>query len=601
MRTLALVAIIMGTAFAWAADLEVPAFARPAVTVVPFEDESPDIGGDVPPVPGMAFDVEAPMPWLADGLPGMLELALERAAAVNVVSRTEFAFALKKRRDVELGADVPFSVVDDVAKREGATHVVGGSFVKEGQDLSFTVKVWEVGADMEAAVPDEAELERLRAEMVKVGEELAKIMTDPALSPEEKEARAADIKTEMTELTTRIAETVTAHVNAAVLDKISSLGEELSAMLADPALSPEEKETRAAEIQAAMEELSARLTGTGVAAPEGESREFAGKVGDVFSLVDDAAAFVLAASGAGEGRDLIRRQPTSDMEAFRWFAKGAGRYYTGEQISFFLSATQKDENFAEAHLMLAKAYLKEKDYGNAQAHFEKSRALADYYPSAPAGLAAVTRKLSTMPKIGDGPNEVKAAWGEPEKVDVTVTAVGEREQWVFSDNRYVYLEGGVVVDVQSEDKYKSDPGFLLNEALAIDPSFAPVFDSQGGMYFAAGDYKAAREAYEKFIEIWPTSKDGYYALGNTLWLLGKDSPQWKSLLRSAVESYEKSLAIDPEFAACHYNLASVFKIFGDVENAIYHYRRYIELEPDSPKRADIEETIAAWEAERGPK
>lgn len=599
MRTLALVAVIMGTAFAWAADVEVPAFARPAVTVVPFEDESPDIGGDVPPVPGMAFDVEASLPWLADGIPGMLELALERAAAVNVVSRTEFAFALKKRRDVELGGDVPFTVIDDVAKREGATHVVGGSFVKEGQDLSFAVKVWEVGADMEAAPPDEAELERLDAELGKLRQELGKILADPALSPEEKRARAAEIGAASAEIAARIAETVRG--DAAVLAEIGALGGELGVVLADPALSWEEKEARAAEIEAAMEELAARLTGTGVAAPEGESREFAGKVGDVFSLVDDAAAFVLAASGAGGGRGLIRRQPTSDMEAFRWFAKGAGRYYTGEQISFFLSATQKDENFAEAHLMLAKAYLKEKDYGNAQAHFEKSRALADYYPSAPAGLAAVTRKLSTMPKIGDGPNEVKAVWGEPEKVDVTVTAVGEREQWVFSDNRYVYLEGGVVVDVQSEDKYKSDPVFLLNEALAIDPSFAPVFDSKGGMYFAAGDYKAAREAYEKFVEIWPTSKDGYYALGNTLWLLGKDSPQWKSLLRSAVESYEKSLAVDPEFAACHYNLASVFKIFEDVENAIYHYRRYIELEPDSPKRAQIEETIADWEAKYGPK
>ncbi len=599
MRTLALVAIIMGTAFAWAADVEVPAFARPAVTVVPFEDESPDIGGDVPPFPGMAFDVEAPMPWLADGIPGMLELALERAAAVNVVSRTEFAFALKKRRDVELATDVPFTVVDDVAKREGATHVVGGSFVKEGRDLSFTVTVWEVGAEMDAAPQDEAVLERLNAEMAKLGEELAIIMTDPALSPEEKGARAAEIKAASAEITTRIAETV--RVDAEVLAEIGALGGELGEVMADPALSWEEKETRAAEIEAAMEELSARLTGTGVAAPEGEYREFAGKIEDVFSLVDDAAAFVLAASGAGGGRGLIRRQPTSDMEAFRWFAKGAGRYYTGEQISFFLSAVQKDENFAEAHLMLAKAYLKEKDYGNAETHFEKSRARADYYPSAPAGLAAVTRKLSTMPKIGDGPNEVKAVWGEPEEVNVTVTAVGEREQWVFGDNRYVYLEGGVVVDVQSEDKYKSDPVFLLNEALAIDPSFAPVFDSKGGMYFAAGDYKAAREAYEKFIEIWPASKDGYYALGNTLWLLGKDSPQWKSLLRSAVESYEKSLAVDSEFAACHYNLASVFKIFEDVENAIYHYRRYIELEPDSPKRAEIEETIADWEAKYGPK
>jgi tetratricopeptide (TPR) repeat protein len=545
MRTLTLISIITFTAFAWAADVEIPTFARPAVTVIPFEDKSPQTGTEVPPVPGMAFDPEAPMPWLADGLPGMLELAFERSGALNVIPRTEFAFALNKRRDAELAVDTPFAVIDDVAKREGATHAVGGSFVKEGKSLSFTVTVWEIGADLEAVPQDEAELERLRAEMERVGAELAKIMTDAALTPEEKEARVAEVKAELDELTARITEAATARVNAAVLEKIAALGDELSAVLADPALSPEEKETRAAEIEAAMEEFSARLIEGGAAAPAGQSKEFSGKVEDVFSLADAAAAFVLTATGAGGGTGLIRRQPTSDLEAFRWFAKGAGRYYTGEQISFFSSATQKDDNFAEAHLMLGKAYLKEKVYPTAKAAFEKSRALADYYPSAPTGLATITRKE------------------EPENAEAAT--------------------------------------YLFNEALAIDPSYAPVFDGRGGMYFAVGDYQAAREAYEQFIAIWPTNKDGYYALGNTLWLLGKDSPQWKSLLRSAIDSYEKSLAVDPDFAACHYNLASVFKIFEDVENAIFHYRRYIELEPDSPKRAEIEETIADWEAKYGPK
>jgi tetratricopeptide (TPR) repeat protein len=530
-------------AFAWAADPEMPTAARPAVTVVPFEDKSPFTGDEIPPVPGMAFDVEAPMPWLADGLPGMLELAFERTAAVNVLPRTDFAFALQKRRGAELTPDAPFAVVAEVARREGATHAVGGSFVKEGQDLSFTVEVWEVGAEAEAAVREGADIEGLRAELTRLAGELASVMAGAALSPEEKQARAAELEAELAEVTARLAEVVT--VDAGVLDEIAARGQELAAAMADPALSPAEKGTRAAELRAAMEELAGRLVRTGGGAPEGVSREFAGKVVDVFSLLDDAAAFVLAEVGAGEGRAMIRRQRTADMEAFRWFAKGAGRFYTGEQISFFLSATQKDENFAEAQLMLAKAYLKEKHYGNAKASFEKARALADYYPSAPAGLAAIARKE------------------EPENPDGAT--------------------------------------YLYNEALAIDPSYAPAFDGKGGMSFAAGDYQAAREAYEKFVGIWPASKDGYYALGNTLWLLGKDSPQWKTLLQSAVENYEKSLAIDPDFAACHYNLASVYKIFEDVGNAVLHYRRYIELEPDSPKRADIEATIAAWEAERGPK
>jgi hypothetical protein len=38
-----------------------------------------------------------------------------------------------------------------------------------------------------------------------------------------------------------------------------------------------------------------------------------------------------------------------------------------------------------------------------------------------------------------------------------------------------------------------------------------------------------------------------------------------------------------------------------VDRAIYHYRRYIELEPNSPKKTEIEATIADWEAKFGPK
>ncbi len=417
--------LMAGAAATRAAEAEVaatpPLMARPAVVVIPFEDRSPGAGESLPPAPGCAFDAAAPMPWLGDGLPAALEFALERAATVNVVRRADLALALKKGPDVDLTATTPAQLVADVARREGANYIVGGSFVKEGRELAFTVTVRAIAGDTVA------------------------------------------------------------------------------------------------------------------------SQDFAGKIDDLFPQIDAAAKFVLTAAGAGA--NLIPRVPTESLEAFMWFARGAGRVYTGERISFFLRATEKDANFAEAYLELGDAYRKEKNYDDAVAAYERARVLADYYAAAPVGLAAVARKT------------------ESESVEKAV--------------------------------------FLFNEALAIDPAYAPVYDGLGGLYFAAGDYEQARAAYEKFVEIWPTNKDGYYALGNTLWLLGKDSPKWKDLLHAAIEAYQKSLAIDADFAACHYNVASVYKIFEDVEKAIYHYRRYIELEPNSPKRPEIEETIAAWEEKYG--
>jgi tetratricopeptide (TPR) repeat protein len=554
MRNFALLAIIV-TAGAWAFAQEAPLSARPALTFMPFADESPGSGAEVPPVPGMPFDVEAPMPWLGDGIPALLELALERSAAVNLFPRADLALGLKKNRDMELAPDSPIGDVSDVAKREGVTHVVAGSFYKEGNDLSFKVRVWPVGEEvrrvpqLEVLEESKAEMKRLGREMWDLGEELRTLMTDPSIAWEEKKGRAAEIRDEMDERNARMAVIAAeikksvpptdyaVEVNRVRLEELDKLADELAEMLTDPAVKMDEKQRRAEVLRAKIREASAGIAEVVVVIPKGRSREFSGEADDLFALVDDAAKFVLEAAD-GETASYVARQPTSDMEAFKWFAKGASRYYTGEQISFFLRAADKDPTFAEAHLRLGAAYLKEKAYADAAAQLEESRGLADYYPSAAVALAAVSRKE------------------EPENAEAAA--------------------------------------YFYREALAVDPRYAPAFDGLGGMYFAAGDYEKARENYDNFIAVWPTNKDGYYALGNTLWLMGKDSADWKSLLRAAVESYEKSLSIDPDFAACHYNLASVYKIFEDVEKASYHYVQYIKLEPKNPKSKDIVETVEGW-------
>ncbi len=55
----------------------------------------------------------------------------------------------------------------------------------------------------------------------------------------------------------------------------------------------------------------------------------------------------------------------------------------------------------------------------------------------------------TAPLIGMTADEVLAStWGEPEKINRTTTAYGVSEQWVYSGNRYVYLDDGIVTAIQ---------------------------------------------------------------------------------------------------------------------------------------------------------
>ncbi len=50
--------------------------------------------------------------------------------------------------------------------------------------------------------------------------------------------------------------------------------------------------------------------------------------------------------------------------------------------------------------------------------------------------------------IGATKDAVIAAWGSPLDINKTITANGEREQWVFRNNNYIYLSNGVVSAIQ---------------------------------------------------------------------------------------------------------------------------------------------------------
>ncbi|PEL13797.1 hypothetical protein [Bacillus sp. AFS017336] len=54
-----------------------------------------------------------------------------------------------------------------------------------------------------------------------------------------------------------------------------------------------------------------------------------------------------------------------------------------------------------------------------------------------------------QPKIGMSKEEViNTSWGKPESINKTTNAYGTNEQWVYSDNRYLYFENGILTDIQ---------------------------------------------------------------------------------------------------------------------------------------------------------
>ena len=58
-------------------------------------------------------------------------------------------------------------------------------------------------------------------------------------------------------------------------------------------------------------------------------------------------------------------------------------------------------------------------------------------------------KPKSSPRIGMTAEELReSTWGEPQDINKTTTAHGISEQWCYSEERYVYLEDGIVTAIQ---------------------------------------------------------------------------------------------------------------------------------------------------------
>jgi len=93
------------------------------------------------------------------------------------------------------------------------------------------------------------------------------------------------------------------------------------------------------------------------------------------------------------------------------------------------------------------------------------------------------------------------------------------------------------------------------KTLAVDYPDEPLLCNISGVcYKAIGEMDAAVKSFEKAIAIKPDYTEVYYNLGITFKELGQ--------LDAAVQSYKKALAINPTYAEVHNNLGNVLRILG---------------------------------------
>ncbi|WP_293336571.1 tetratricopeptide repeat protein [Microcoleus sp. CAWBG58] len=116
------------------------------------------------------------------------------------------------------------------------------------------------------------------------------------------------------------------------------------------------------------------------------------------------------------------------------------------------------------------------------------------------------------------------------------------------------------------------------QALKIDPNFAPAYKTLGNVLQAQGRMEEARHWYAKAIEIAPNFAEVYANLGS----IGAQQEKWSE----AIEFYQKAIALKPNFAGVYRNLAKVFGQIGKPAEAQECWYHAFSLEPEKASPAE---------------
>ena len=102
-----------------------------------------------------------------------------------------------------------------------------------------------------------------------------------------------------------------------------------------------------------------------------------------------------------------------------------------------------------------------------------------------------------------------------------------------------------------------------------------LYNISGVCYKAVGQLDAAVKSFERALAIKPDYTEVNYNLGVIYKELGQ--------LNAAVKCYKKALNLKPDYTDAHYNLGNAFKELGQLEDAVKSYEKALAFKPDHAK------------------
>jgi tetratricopeptide (TPR) repeat protein len=125
-----------------------------------------------------------------------------------------------------------------------------------------------------------------------------------------------------------------------------------------------------------------------------------------------------------------------------------------------------------------------------------------------------------------------------------------------------------------EDGQLAEAAEMYRAAMAAGGPKAELCFQTAELLYRLGDLSAARERYYMAVELNEDYVEARANLGCVLAEAGQRD--------LAVAAFEGALKFHPDYADVHYHLARTLEELRQVENAAEHWRRFLELAPDSP-------------------
>jgi len=131
------------------------------------------------------------------------------------------------------------------------------------------------------------------------------------------------------------------------------------------------------------------------------------------------------------------------------------------------------------------------------------------------------------------------------------------------------LDGNIA---KAEDEY--------NKAIQLEPDYLAAYAPLAVMYGKRGDVDRAIEMFLWLIPRLPNRDPKAHTGLGVAYMI-------KGLLKDAEREFQEALKIDPNYEIAHYNLAEIYGQMGLKDEALKHYKIFIENAPPAQKELVI--------------